>query len=105
LAKSQEVADRFAQTDFQVQKRMLRESLLQVLCMQKEIPGSRKEIEELGDRHRELNITPKMYEMWLDALCEAVAVHDPQSSDQLLTAWRRAVQPAIDLMISKIDAS
>jgi hemoglobin-like flavoprotein len=101
LAKSPDVADRFAQTDFNVQKRMLRESLLQVLCLDRGISGVREEILQLGQRHQELNITPEMYVMWLDALCEAVAVHDPQSSNQLQAEWRRAVQPAIDLMLGK----
>jgi hemoglobin-like flavoprotein len=103
LAKSSEIAERFAQTDFEIQKRMLRESLLQVLCVEQRIPGSREEVVRLGRRHRELRITPEMYDMWVESLCEAIARHDPMCTDDLRASWRSAVQPAIDLMISMLD--
>ena len=100
LAKSPEVAKKFANTDFEVQKLMLRQSLLQLLCFDRGISGAREEIERLGRRHKDLNIKPEMYAMWLDALCEAIRVHDPQYTPELEQLWRDAMLKSIDLMIA-----
>ena len=104
LSKSPVIAKKFAHTDFKHQKLMLRESLLEMLCLEQGMDSARKEIEMLGQRHRDLQITSEMYEMWLDALCEAVEKHDPQSTPQLARKWRQAMQPGIELMIAASDS-
>ena len=100
LAKSPEIAKKFEHTDFTHQKLMLRESLLEMLCFEQGMAGSREEIEILGHRHRDLHITSEMYEMWLDSLCTAVEKHDPEFTPQLTQKWRDAIRPGIDLMES-----
>lgn len=104
LAKSPEIAKKFEHTDFVHQKLMLRESLLEMLCLEQAMDGARQEIEQLGRRHRDLHVTPEMYTMWLDSLCQAVEKHDPQFTEELATKWRAAMQPGIELMIAAIDA-
>jgi hemoglobin-like flavoprotein len=99
LAKSPEIAKKFEHTDFTHQKLMLRESLLEMLCLEQGMDGAREEIELLGRRHHDLQITSEMYVMWLDSLCEAVEKHDPQCTPQLTQKWRAAMQPGIELMI------
>ena len=47
LSKSPEVAQLFAKTDFRIQKLMLRQSLLEMLCFDREMSGAREEIERL----------------------------------------------------------
>ncbi len=42
LSKSTEIAERFVSTDFQVQKLMLRESLLEMLCFDRGLSGARR---------------------------------------------------------------
>ena len=66
LSKSPDVAQLFAKTDFKIQKLMLRQSLLEMLCFDRGMSGTREEIERLGFRHKELSVTPEMYTMWLD---------------------------------------
>ena len=97
LGKSPEIPPMFAHTDFPHQKLMLRESLLEMLMFAQAGSG-RDEIERLAERHRGLNIKPRHYQLWLDALCEALAQHDPAFSVELEQMWRHAMQKGIKLM-------
>jgi truncated hemoglobin YjbI len=97
LAKSPDIPAMFARTDFAHQKLMLRESLLEMLAFARTGRG-RREIERLSDRHRELNVQPAHYELWLDALCEALAKHDSMFTPQLAKLWRDSLRPGIELM-------
>ena len=105
LAKSPEIAKKFEHTDFAHQKLMLRESLLEMLCLEQHMEGSRQEIQLLARRHRDLHVTAEMYAMWLDSLCEAVEKHDPQCTAELTQQWRSAMQPGIEIMLGEVDTS
>lgn len=100
LSKSHAVEVKFADTDFTHQRLMLREALLVMLCFENGVEGTREEIERLGRRHQEMDVTPEMYSLWLDSLCEAIRLHDSHCTDELEQHWRRAIQSGIDLMIS-----
>ena len=100
LGKSPAIAKMFANTNFKVQKLMLRESLLEMLCFQQGLKGSREEIEKIARRHKHLHIEPEMYDMWLDALCETVRQHDPEHTDELEQRWRQAMKAGIDVMLA-----
>jgi hemoglobin-like flavoprotein len=96
LSKSSEIPPMFARTDFPHQMLMLRESLLEMLMFSQMESGS-DDIERLAERHRALNVKPRHYELWLDALCEALAQHDPAFSVELEQMWRHAMQKGIKL--------
>jgi hemoglobin-like flavoprotein len=100
LSKSTEIAQKFLRTDFRIQKLMLRQSLLEMICFDRGMPGTREEIERLGRSHKELRIAPDMYSMWLDALCEAIRKHDPDYTPELEQLWRHAMLKSINEMIS-----
>ena len=87
----------FARTDFPHQKLMLRESILEMLVFAQTGSGG-KEIERLAERHRQLNVKPLHYVLWLDALCEALAKHDPEFNPTLEQMWRDAMRKGISLM-------
>jgi hemoglobin-like flavoprotein len=97
LAKAPEVRPMFARTDFPHQKLMLRESILEMLLFAQTGAG-RDQIERLGERHRQLNVKPAHYELWLDALCEALANHDLQFNAKLEQMWRDTMRKGIELM-------
>ena len=105
LTTSPKIAQKFSHTDFRIQKLMLRQSLLEMICFDRGISGTCEEIERLGRRHQELEVTPDMYSMWLDALCEAISKHDPEYTPELEKLWRTAMQTSIDKMISVRDAA
>jgi hemoglobin-like flavoprotein len=97
LSKSPEIPPMFARTDFPHQKLMLRESILEMLVFAQTGAG-RDEIKRLAERHRQLHVTRAHYELWLDALCEALARHDSQFNPELEQMWRDSLQKGIELM-------
>lgn len=103
LAKSPEVAKKFRHTDFDRQKRMLRQSLLMMIQYNLNPQLVKEELEQLAERHsrRGVDIQPYLYNLWLDALCEAVEQHDPDYQPQLAERWREAMQPGMELLISR----
>jgi hemoglobin-like flavoprotein len=100
LSKSPAVAQMFAETDFTIQKLVLRQSLLDMLAFYLEMPGTHEEIERLGLRHKELGVTPEMYATWLDSLCEAIKKHDRRYTSELEQLWREAMLKSIKEMIA-----
>jgi hemoglobin-like flavoprotein len=100
LSKSPAIAQMFAKTDFKLQKLLLRQSLLEMLCFDRGLSGTREEIERLGLRHQELRVTPDMYAMWLDSLCEAIKQHDPSYTPVLEQLWREAMLKSIKEMVA-----
>jgi hemoglobin-like flavoprotein len=100
LSKSPVVAQMFARTDFKIQKLVLRQSLLEMLCFDREMSGTREEIERLGLRHKELGVRPEMYAMWLDSLCEAIKKHDPNYTPALELLWREAMLKSIKEIVA-----
>jgi hemoglobin-like flavoprotein len=100
LSKSPAIAQMFAKTDFKFQKIMLRQSLLDMLGFDREMSGTREEIERLGLRHKGLGVTPELYAMWLDSLCEAIKKHDPSYTPELEQLWRQAMLKSIKEMLA-----
>jgi hemoglobin-like flavoprotein len=97
LAKSPDISPMFARTDFPHQKLMLRESILEMLVFAQTGLGG-DEIQRLAERHRQLNVKPVHYDLWLDALCEALATHDPEFNSELDSLWRDTMRKGIELM-------
>lgn len=97
LQKAPEIPSMFFRTDFPHQKLMLRQSLLEMMIFA-QLNAGRDEIDRLAERHRQLNVKPQHYDLWLDALCESLARHDPQFSPELERMWRDAMQPGIEVM-------
>lgn len=105
LAKGPEIAAKFSRTDFDHQKRMLRQSLLLMVMYNYKPDSALPELERLAERHsrRGVDIPDYMYDLWLDALCEAVGEHDPEweYDEQLAEHWRAAMRPGIELILSR----
>jgi hemoglobin-like flavoprotein len=102
LSKSPEIPPMFARTDFPHQKLMLRESILEMLVFAQTGSG-RDEIKRLAERHRQVNVKAAHYDLWLDALCEALATHDNEFSPALEQMWRDALKKGIELMSAGSD--
>ena len=102
LAKSPEVAEKFANTDFSHQKRMLKDSIFLMLEYASDDSKAQAEIERLGHVHSRANrdIRPELYELWLDSLCEVVKKHDPDHAEGLENVWRKCMRPGIETITS-----
>jgi len=105
MDSSEEVREKFEHTDFEVQTRVLAESLwtMAVAAQAPKQSPAWGDLPRLAARHgrQDLGIRPELYEQWLDCLIEAVRRHDPQFSPELEAAWRETLAPGIAYMRSK----
>ncbi len=105
LASSPEVRDKFRHTDFTRQSRMLRASLQMILAAgygAPESPGHLSRLAQLHSRHGR-DIAPRLYDLWLEALIQAAAEHDPMFTATLAGAWRELLTPGIQVLIAGYD--
>lgn len=99
VKSSPEIAEKFKNTDMELQKSMLRRSLYHMMnfFVTKE---SGDYLKALGAQHSKSvnDITPKMYELWLDAMIETLRECDPEYSPTVALAWRVVFAPGISYM-------
>ena len=101
MASSPKVAELFRDTDFERQKKMLRDSLYGMLVTAGTVKGpAHDEVGRLARVHRDLGVTQDMFTLWLDALIEAAREHDTHFTDELEEDWRASMNGAIALMKS-----
>lgn len=102
LAASPLVSDKFKDTDFVRQKRMLRGSLLHLISA---YVGEDADIRlgVIAETHSAsgYNIGPELYELWRQAMLEAVEQCDPRFNDEIKAAWEATIQGGIEFLISK----
>ncbi len=104
MASSEEIKEKFAQTDFDRQKQVLQDSLfLMLVAAGTEGGPAHKELEKLAGRHSRdrLGIKPELYVHWMDGLMQAVSEHDPKYSPEVEAAWRAALAGGIELLKAK----
>src|SRR5215470_3431238 len=99
IASSDEVREKFKNTDMAAQKRALADSLyvLAVAAQGSQASPSWKQLERLARRHSraEMDIRPGLYDLWLDSLLKAVAEHDEDYSPAIDSAWRAVLAEGI----------
>lgn len=98
MSKSGEVRAMFANTDMAEQRRLVRAGLMWLIMYARGSEGAK--IEHLTRTHdrNHMNVDPAWYTVWVDALMETVARHDPQFEDTLERAWRETLGPGIQAM-------
>lgn len=99
LSSSDEVAKKFASTDFKRQKLMVLLSFVHVLDLYSS--GQPDDImKDLARRHSRqgVDIPPRLYDSWLNALVETVERYDPQYTSDIGEAWRHVMKPGIEYM-------
>ncbi|MCG8449308.1 MAG: globin [Pirellulales bacterium] len=101
LSSSDEVRQKFRNTDFKHQNQMLLRSLQLVAGA---TAGEQESLEELRaraethDRYH-LDIKPELYELWRKALIETAREHDNQWNEEIEEAWHSILGHAINHMI------
>lgn len=103
MDSSDQVRAKFANTDFKRQKKTLEMSLRMILMSAQGDDAADVYLDYIAERHdhNHLAIEPALYGQWLDCLVEAVGASDPRFSPEVEAAWRAAMRPGIDYMISK----
>ena len=98
IGGSEAVAAKFAQTDMQHQKRALKASLYTAMLA---ADGNQPAIEHLrGLRriHRDLDVEPEHYDLWLDCLIDTVRECGGGFDVRIERVWRDVLGVAIEIM-------
>jgi hemoglobin-like flavoprotein len=102
VGASDEVKEKFKNTDMKRQALMLQDSLfvLAVAAQGGKDSPARYSLPGLAETHghKGLDIRPELYDVWLDALLEAVKRHDPEHSPEIEEAWRTTLASGIEYM-------
>ncbi len=90
VSASEEVREKFRNTDLQRQARMLSDSLY---VLWGDLP-------RLAERHsrKDLDIRPPLYDHWLACLIDTARQHDPQFTPEIEAAWRATLSVGIAYM-------
>ena len=102
LSSSPKVKERFANTDFERQKRLLHASFYLILLASEDPEnGPARYLDHLAARHsvHDLNIGAEFYDIWLDSLLAVVKECDPEFDDSIEEAWERIMGIGIDYML------
>ena len=97
LSSSDEVKEKFKNTDMQKQKGILLTSLAYIMYADKNPDPLYKTA--VNHDHEHLDIKPEMYITWLNSMIAAVKLTDPQYEENIDAAWRQSLQPGIDYMV------
>jgi len=100
-----EVRAHFRDTDMAQQRQMLRRSLQHVLAFSVTMTAT-EYLVNLAKRHGrgDLDISPALYDTWLEALIATVRSRDPEFNRDVETAWRVVLAPSIAFMRSYYDS-
>ncbi|MBB5211252.1 globin [Microbulbifer hydrolyticus] len=98
MGSSEEIRALFKDTDMPAQRHLLRNGIMQLVLHARGMPDTK--LQALGCSHsrKGYGIRPEWYGLWLDALLATLRAHDPQFDDAIAQAWRRAIEPGIELI-------
>lgn len=98
MSKSDDVRAMFNDTDMAEQRRLLRSGLTWLIMYAR--GGSDFKLRQLGETHsrKGYGIRPEWYDLWVEALLEAVREHDPELTPSLEAQWRKTLQPGVDMI-------
>ena len=102
LDSSPEIAPYFAATDFERQWTLLRNSVYMMASHDVAEPEMRELLERLGRAHSRdnRNVLPRLYELWLDSVCDTVKSLDPEWNDDLDRRWRVRLRPGMQVIMA-----
>lgn len=99
FAASAQIRARFAASDMERQRRMLRGSFAVLLAfyLSRRVTA---DLEAIAMRHgrADLDINPEWYAVWMDCLADTVRADDPEFAPVVELAWRTALSPGIEVM-------
>ena len=93
-----DIKPRFANTNFDAQKSLLRQSIGLAILHAHNNPVGRIGISRLARSHNKsgLNIPPSLYTYWKTSFLRALSEFDEEFTDELRTSWDSVLQKTID---------
>lgn len=104
IGGSPEVAAKFAGTDMEKQKRLLKASLYTAMLAADGNEPALAHLEHLGRHHRALRIGAGLYDYWRDCLLATVEECGGLIDVRAAGVWRRVLAVAIGLMKPEAEA-
>lgn len=100
MGESDHIRAKFTHTDMPKQRAQLRQGILHLVMYARGMPDHK--LQALGKSHSRHghDIHPEWYDIWLNALMDTLRHHDAEFTAETEAAWRRAIQPGIDLIRS-----
>ena len=95
------IKPRFANTDFDSQKHLLRQGVNLAIMFASDNPVGKKGIERIRKSHSKLslNIPPDFYPYWKKSFIQAASEFDPEFSNELEQQWDSVLQTTISYII------
>lgn len=102
LDSSAEVPPYFSDTDFDEQRHVLRDSVHMMVTHDVAEPRMREMLDQLGRAHSRdaYNVLPRLYELWLDCICETAKLLDPAWEPDLERKWRARLRPGLQIIMA-----
>lgn len=103
LDSHSDVRSRFADTDFDIQKKLLSQGVNLAILFASGSPVGENGINRIGKSHSELglNISEELYGYWKKSFVEAVSEFDPKFSEELKGHWEWVLQKSINHIVAK----
>ena len=100
MASSDEVREKFSDTDFDLQKARLLDALTLAADVVDGDAGAMRHLHERAESHgrHQLDIKPHLYDLWLDSLLATAAETDPKFETETEDAWREVLGHIIAYM-------
>ena len=100
MASSDEVRQKFVDTDFTGQKKRMIESLAVAADVIEGDAAAMRHLHERAESHSQsaLNIKPALYDYWLDSLLATAEECDAEFSPEIGDAWRKVLGHIIGYM-------
>ncbi len=91
----------FAKTNFLKQKALLREGVAMMLLHLEGKSVGTVCLDRLAVSHspRRMNITPQLYEFWINSLVQAIKECDPDCTPEIEGEWRKALHAGVHYMV------
>ena len=103
LSMSDEIREKFKDTDFAQQNRMLLRSLNLAATATAGEPRALQDLRERAESHdrHHFNIEPRFYEFWRSAIIETAKEFDDEWDDQIEEVWHRILGHVIHHMMKR----
>ncbi len=101
FAADPEIRDKFRNTDFEKQNKMLLRSLQLAAGATSGDPDALHEMQERAETHdrHHLNIEPRFYDVWLSCVIATASEFDPKWDPPTHQAWKTILGHVINRMI------
>lgn len=105
LGSSEEVREKFKNTDMKKQRRVLKSSLLMMMMVADSKPEGMVHLDRIATIHSkyEHDIPDYMYDIWLYCLLQAVKEHDDHFTPEVEQVWRKMMRQGVDYMKAHYD--